>query len=57
MRVTHATPGPVYAHSAARQWECDSAIPDDSKQCKDIARQMIEDFPGRDLHVSNLSRF
>ncbi|XP_050344281.1 alkaline phosphatase-like [Nymphalis io] len=51
MRVTHATPGPVYAHSAARQWECDSSMPAGSEQCKDIARQLIEDSPGRDLNV------
>ncbi|CAH0726766.1 unnamed protein product, partial [Brenthis ino] len=51
MRVTHATPSPMYAHSAARQWECDAAVPADAKQCKDIARQLVEDFPGRDLHV------
>ncbi len=45
-RVTHATPGAVYAHSADRGWEADSNMPDDAKDagCKDIARQLIE-FP------------
>ncbi|VVC93410.1 unnamed protein product [Leptidea sinapis] len=51
MRVTHATPSPMYAHSAARQWECDAAIPLGSEDCKDIGRQLVEDWPGRDLHV------
>ncbi|XP_041981092.1 alkaline phosphatase, tissue-nonspecific isozyme isoform X2 [Aricia agestis] len=50
MRVTHATPAPMYAHSAARQWECDAAMPRDTK-CKDHARQLVEDWPGRDLQV------
>ncbi|XP_068632142.1 alkaline phosphatase-like [Battus philenor] len=51
MRVTHATPGPLYAHSASRGWECEADMPPNTGQCKDIARQLIEDWPGRDLHV------
>jgi alkaline phosphatase len=45
-RVTHATPGAVYAHSADRGWEADNNMPDAAKAagCKDIARQLIE-FP------------
>jgi alkaline phosphatase len=45
-RVTHATPGAVYAHSADRGWEADNHMPDAAKAagCKDIARQLIE-FP------------
>ncbi|KAJ8719382.1 hypothetical protein PYW08_011557 [Mythimna loreyi] len=50
MRVTHATPGPLYAHSASRKWECEATMPKDTA-CKDIARQLVEDWPGRDLHV------
>lgn len=50
MRVTHATPSPWYAHSANRRWECESAMPDDVT-CKDIARQLVEDSPGKDLKV------
>ncbi|CAD0197609.1 unnamed protein product [Chrysodeixis includens] len=50
MRVTHATPGPIYAHSANRNWECEARLPEGSR-CKDIARQLVEDWPGRDLHV------
>ncbi|XP_013162139.1 PREDICTED: alkaline phosphatase isoform X2 [Papilio xuthus] len=51
MRVTHATPAPLYAHSASRSWECEANMPANAKQCKDIARQLVEDWPGRDLHV------
>ncbi|CAB3227872.1 unnamed protein product [Arctia plantaginis] len=50
-RVTHATPGPMYAHTASRYWECDGAMPPGAESCKDTARQLVEDFPGRDLHV------
>ncbi|KAJ0176286.1 hypothetical protein K1T71_008460 [Dendrolimus kikuchii] len=50
-RVTHATPGPLYAHSADRKWECEDEMPSEAAKCKDIARQLVEDWPGRDLHV------
>lgn len=50
MRVTHATPAPLYAHCPDRWWECEANLPADS-QCKDIARQLVEDWPGRDLQV------
>lgn len=48
-RVTHATPGACYAHTADRDWESDKDIFDrkkDASQAKfpDIARQLIE-FP------------
>ncbi|CAH1406265.1 unnamed protein product [Nezara viridula] len=49
-RVTHATPAAMYAHSAYRHWECDSNIPKNSN-CKDIARQLIEDAPGKNFNV------
>lgn len=59
-RVTHATPGALYAHINSRDWECDTKIPESQKDCtKDIARQLIEDAPGnnfkvcRYLHASN----
>ncbi|XP_052748934.1 alkaline phosphatase isoform X2 [Galleria mellonella] len=51
MRVTHATPSPLYAHSADRTWECDANLPPTAATCKDHARQLIEDWPGRDLNV------
>ncbi len=52
-RLVHATPAASYAH-ANRQWEC--GIPPDrvtnlNDQCKDIARQLIED---NDINVSHL---
>ncbi|KAK4307956.1 hypothetical protein Pmani_020316 [Petrolisthes manimaculis] len=51
-RVTHATPAALYAKSASRDWECDtSTIRDGAGRCKDIARQLIEDSPGRDMKV------
>lgn len=50
-RVTHATPAALYAHTAQRDWETDSKIPPNSTRCKDIAKQLVEDLPGRDLKV------
>lgn len=52
-RVMHATPAALYAHTADRRWECEAKMPEEAKQmgCKDIARQLIEDLPGRDLNV------
>ncbi|XP_034192120.2 alkaline phosphatase [Osmia lignaria lignaria] len=50
-RVTHATPAPLYAHSADRRWECESKIPKSAKHCKDIARQLVEDLPGKNIKV------
>ncbi|XP_059045152.1 alkaline phosphatase, tissue-nonspecific isozyme-like isoform X2 [Achroia grisella] len=51
MRVTHATPSPLYGYSADRTWECDANIPPTAAKCKDLGRQLIEDWPGRDLNV------
>ncbi len=51
-RVTHATPAGLYAHTNSREWECDSQVPlANRKECKDIARQLIEDDPGRNARV------
>jgi alkaline phosphatase len=43
-RVTHATPGATYAHSADRDWESDADLPADARAagCADIARQAVE---------------
>ena len=43
-RITHATPASVYARSANRDWEADSALPEgiDLDLCRDIARQLVE---------------
>lgn len=53
MRVTHATPAPLYAHSPDRWWEYDGKIksPKDRSLCKDIARQLVEDYPGKNIQV------
>ena len=51
-RITHATPAASYAHTAYRDWE--SSIPvlvTGASQCKDIARQLIENYPGNRLNV------
>merc|ERR1719309_465630 len=51
-RITHATPAALYAHSASRYWEDDSKMPKDgAESCKDIAKQLIEDQPGKDIKV------
>lgn len=52
-RVTHATPAALYAKSANREWECETKMkPNDLLiGCKDIARQLVEDAPGRNLNV------
>lgn len=56
-RLTHATPGATYAHTADRDWESDKDIFDRSREAfdakfPDIARQLIE-FPyGDGLEVA-----
>jgi alkaline phosphatase len=51
-RVTHATLASVYAHINDRYWECDSKVPQRCKDIvKDVARQLVEDEPGRNLKV------
>ena len=52
-RITHATPAALYGHSPSRYWEDDSKVPPASrKSCKDLARQLIENDPGRNINVS-----
>uniref|UniRef100_T1J1A3 Alkaline phosphatase n=1 Tax=Strigamia maritima TaxID=126957 RepID=T1J1A3_STRMM len=41
MRVTHATPGGLYAISANRDWESDGVMPEDKRDCLDIAAQLV----------------
>ncbi len=51
-RLTHATPAATYAHSEDRNWEADSDLPEEAKNCKDIAAQLI-DYPyGNGLEVA-----
>ncbi|MEH6723537.1 MAG: alkaline phosphatase [Qipengyuania sp.] len=42
-RLTHATPASVYARSVSRDWEGDTAIPEDQRErgCSDIAQQLV----------------
>lgn len=44
-RVTHATPGSVLAHSADRNFEDNSKLPEGCTGQKDIAQQLIEAKP------------
>ena len=43
-RVTHATPGATFSHSADRNWESDAQMPAAAREagCTDIARQIVE---------------
>ncbi|XP_071521133.1 alkaline phosphatase-like [Panulirus ornatus] len=50
-RVTHATPAALYAHSPHRNWECDGKLGEDGAGCKDIADQLINDSPGKNVKV------
>ncbi|XP_012277705.1 alkaline phosphatase [Orussus abietinus] len=51
-RVTHATPAALYAHASSRYWEDDGKVPPAARtSCKDIARQLLEDEPGRNINV------
>ncbi|CAI6360593.1 unnamed protein product [Macrosiphum euphorbiae] len=50
-RITDATPAALYARTSNRKWECNAAMPPRAKNCKDIARQLIEDRPGRHFKV------
>ncbi|XP_074030665.1 alkaline phosphatase 12 [Leptinotarsa decemlineata] len=50
-RVTHATPSALYSHTPNRNWECESKIPKNASKCKDIARQLVEDLPGKNIQV------
>ncbi|XP_068249188.1 alkaline phosphatase-like [Palaemon carinicauda] len=53
-KVTHATPAGSYAKTASRKWECDRKMVKygpDAMKCKDIARQLVEDEPGKNIKV------
>lgn len=43
-RITHATPAATFGHSPDRNWEDDSALPEQAKAegCIDLARQLVE---------------
>lgn len=53
-RITHATPAATYAHVSNRNFECDSNVlanATNPTQCLDIARQLIENEPGKNINV------
>jgi len=50
-RVTHATPGAMYAHTPHRDWETDSAVPVGSEACEDIATQLINSMESGKIKV------
>ncbi len=53
-RLTHATPGACYAHSAHRDWEADANLTEEARRNNfpDIARQLIEFSYGDGLEVA-----
>lgn len=50
-RLTHATPASAYAHSADRNWEADSNVPEGCDQ-KDIATQLIDVMKAGDVDLA-----
>ena len=52
-RITHATPGGTYAHTASRDWESDVSTPAEAQAqgCRDIARQLVEFAHGSGIDV------
>ncbi|XP_066973442.1 alkaline phosphatase-like isoform X1 [Macrobrachium rosenbergii] len=51
-RLTHGTPSALYARSPSRYWEDNAKIPSHSHaSCKDIARQLVENEPGKNINV------
>ena len=51
MRVTHATPGALYAHIQDRDWEADSLIQSQFKNCTDIAKQLVKSEYGQKIDL------
>ncbi|KAJ6216727.1 hypothetical protein RDWZM_007884 [Blomia tropicalis] len=49
--ITDATPAATYSHASSRYHEAWTPIKDKEGRCKDIARQLIEDQPGRNFSV------
>ncbi|XP_068230719.1 alkaline phosphatase-like [Palaemon carinicauda] len=51
-RLTHGTPAALFAKASSRYWEDDTKLPAEAKTaCKDIARQLVENQPGRNINV------
>ena len=53
-RLTHATPGSVYAHVADRNWEDDAGLTDEARAngCRDIASQFVDSAFGDGIEVA-----
>jgi hypothetical protein len=54
-RITHASPSGTYAHIANRDWENDAEIRNsgqDPDVCDDIAEQLVNGIPGKNIKVS-----
>uniref|UniRef100_A0A1B6K132 alkaline phosphatase n=1 Tax=Homalodisca liturata TaxID=320908 RepID=A0A1B6K132_9HEMI len=54
--LTGASPAGNYAHTAFRFWQSDrdeiiAPLPADPTTCPDIARQLIQNYPGQDIKV------
>jgi alkaline phosphatase len=59
-RVSHATPGALYAHNCDRYWECDWQVPNPDgvspppvapEDTHDIAWQLVRRDPGKSTNV------
>lgn len=53
-RITHASPAGSYAQVANRDWENDAVVKSsgqDPDKCDDIAEQLINSVPGRNIKV------
>jgi hypothetical protein len=53
-RITHASPAGAYSYTANRNWENDAnvkASKQDPAVCDDIAEQLINSLPGKDIQV------
>lgn len=59
-RVTHASPGGVFAKVANRHWENDAEVllsGYDPVRCPDITQQLVHSHPGSQFKVSSLDTF
>ena len=58
-RITHATPGALYAHTQNRDWESDVDIPEmfRNKGCQDIAYQLVNNDASLKTNVSLARNF
>ncbi|ROT62358.1 salivary alkaline phosphatase [Penaeus vannamei] len=58
-QVTHASPAGLYAKTPSRNWQCDTKMAKEgehTKACKDIARQLVEDEPGKNINYGEIAR-